>query len=125
MSRLTVPKSEGFAYWPCKAIIKFVKIDLARYNIICRSNTKRISLFVGFGKEALMTDKGIINESAQSSTEKSDKRTYTVPEIMELLQISKSKAYELCQQNLFRTIKIGRSVRVSKISFDEWLDKQI
>lgn len=72
-----------------------------------------------------MTDKGIINESAQSSTEKSDKRTYTVPEIMELLQISKSKAYELCQQNLFRTIKIGRSVRVSKISFDEWLDKQI
>ena len=54
-----------------------------------------------------------------------DKRTYTVLEVAGLLRISKSKAYELCNQDLFRIIRIGRSVRISKVSFDEWLDNQI
>jgi len=53
-----------------------------------------------------------------------EKRSYTVNEISSLLQISRSKAYELCKQNLFRIIKVGRSVRISKKSFDEWLDSQ-
>jgi excisionase family DNA binding protein len=59
--------------------------------------------------------------SAVSTTEK---RSYTVLEVASLLQISKSKAYELCREGLFKTIKVGRSVRVSKLSFDEWLDDQ-
>jgi len=52
------------------------------------------------------------------------KQVYTVLEIAEILQISKSKAYELCKQNLFRTVNIGRSVRISKESFDKWLNEQ-
>ena len=52
------------------------------------------------------------------------KRTYTVSEIAALLQISKSKAYELCKHDYFRTINIGRSVRISKASFDKWFDSK-
>ena len=63
--------------------------------------------------------------SATPSNLNEDKRTYTVLEIAHLLRISKSKAYDLCNQNLFRIIRIGRSVRVSKMSFDVWLDNQI
>jgi excisionase family DNA binding protein len=51
-----------------------------------------------------------------------EKRTYSVPEIAEILQISKSKAYALCKQSLFKSVKIGKYVRVSKTSFDAWLD---
>lgn len=54
----------------------------------------------------------------------SEKRTYSVQEIAEILQISRSMAYNLCKQQLFKTVKIGKYVRVSKPSFDEWLDKQ-
>jgi len=54
--------------------------------------------------------------------ESRDKRSYTVNEIAELLQISKTKAYDLCKQNLFRTINVGRAVRISKKSFDDWFD---
>ena len=50
------------------------------------------------------------------------KRTYSVPEIADILQISRSKAYDLCKENLFAVIKVGKSVRVSKKSFDSWLD---
>ncbi|MDR0286591.1 MAG: helix-turn-helix domain-containing protein [Clostridiales bacterium] len=64
------------------------------------------------------------NASTTSSNGKSDKRTYTVMEIAALLRISKTKAYELCTQELFRTIHIGRAVRISKSSFDKWLDNQ-
>ena len=73
----------------------------------------------------MSTDKTIINKSTTSNEGNFDKRTYTVLEIAELLRISKSKAYELCKQEIFRTIKIGRSVRISKTSFDDWLDNQI
>ena len=71
------------------------------------------------------TDNKIIQTSATQSDNHGDKRTYTVLEIASLLRISKSKAYELCSQDLFRIIRIGRSVRISKVSFDEWLDNQI
>jgi excisionase family DNA binding protein len=50
------------------------------------------------------------------------KKTYTVYEIAELLQISKSKAYELAKSGEFRIVQIGRSVRISKESFDRWLN---
>ena len=51
-----------------------------------------------------------------------NKRTYSVPEVAGMLQISRSKAYELCKENQFSVIKIGKSVRISKKSFDSWLD---
>lgn len=49
-------------------------------------------------------------------------RTYSVNEIAVILQISKSKAYALCKESLFKTVKIGKYVRISKASFDAWLD---
>ena len=52
----------------------------------------------------------------------SEKRTYSVQEIADILQISRSMANNLCKQSLFKTVKVGKYVRVSKPSFDEWLD---
>ena len=66
----------------------------------------------------------ILAESAVLTFDNHQKRAYTVDEISILLQISRSKAYDLCRQGLFKIIKIGRAVRVSKLSFDEWLDQQ-
>lgn len=54
----------------------------------------------------------------------SEKRTHSVQEIADILQISRSMAYNLCRQQLFKTVKIGKYVRVSKSSFDKWLDNQ-
>lgn len=54
----------------------------------------------------------------------SEKRTYSVQEIADILQISRSMAYNLCKQSFFKTVKIGKYVRISKVSFDEWLDSK-
>ena len=54
----------------------------------------------------------------------SEKRTYSVQEIAEILQISRSMAYNLCRQSLFKTVKVGKYIRVSKPSFDDWLDNK-
>ena len=54
----------------------------------------------------------------------SAKRTYTVEEIASILDIGKSSAYELVKRGQFRAVKIGASIRVSKKSFDDWLDSQ-
>jgi len=51
-----------------------------------------------------------------------EKRTYSVQEIADILQVSKSMGYELCKKSLFKTVKIGKYVRISKASFDNWLE---
>jgi excisionase family DNA binding protein len=52
------------------------------------------------------------------------KRVYSVDEIAEILDISKGSAYELIKEGQFRTVRIGSAIRVSKQSFDDWLDNQ-
>lgn len=53
-----------------------------------------------------------------------DKRVYTVDEIQDILGIGRTSAYSLVKQKLFRSVRIGGSIRISKKSFDEWLDSQ-
>ena len=54
-----------------------------------------------------------------------EKRTYTVDEIQDILEIGRTAAYKLVKQNLFRSVRIGGSIRISKKSFDAWLDSQL
>ena len=54
-----------------------------------------------------------------------DKRTYTVDEIQDILCISRTSAYNLVKKGVFHCVRIGGSIRISKKSFDEWLDQQI
>lgn len=54
-----------------------------------------------------------------------EKRCYTVKEIQVILGISRPTAYDLLQQNHFRWFRIGNKYRISKNSFDEWLDKMV
>ena len=51
-----------------------------------------------------------------------EKRAYSVDDIMEILDISRSSAYILIKKNLFRSVKIGNQLRITKVSFDKWLD---
>lgn len=55
----------------------------------------------------------------------SKKRVYTVQEIMDMLNISSTTAYELVRRNVFQSVKIGSHYRISKKSFDAWLSTQI
>lgn len=51
-----------------------------------------------------------------------NKKVYSVQEIQDILEISLPSAYQLVARGLFKSMKIGRTVRVSKKSFDAWLD---
>lgn len=53
-----------------------------------------------------------------------EKRTYTVEEIAKILGIGRTAAYSLVHSGVFKMVRIGSSIRVSKVSFDDWLDKQ-
>lgn len=54
----------------------------------------------------------------------SEQRTYTVENVADILSIGRSSAYNLVKEGHFKTVRIGTTIRVSKKSFDEWLDKQ-
>ncbi|WP_418753004.1 helix-turn-helix domain-containing protein [Faecalitalea cylindroides] len=54
-----------------------------------------------------------------------EKKTYTVQEIMKILGIGKNSAYQLVQENRFKSFRIGSSIRISKESFDRWLNEKI
>uniref|UniRef100_UPI00403F09FF helix-turn-helix domain-containing protein n=1 Tax=Candidatus Enterococcus willemsii TaxID=1857215 RepID=UPI00403F09FF len=53
-----------------------------------------------------------------------DKKTYTVDEIAMILKISNKAAYSLIKKKKFHSIRVGRLIRISKSSFDEWLNPQ-
>lgn len=54
-----------------------------------------------------------------------EKRTYTVDEIQDILGISRASAYNLVKKGLFHYVRIGCTIRISKKSFDQWLDNQL
>lgn len=62
-----------------------------------------------------------LNEATKSSTE-FEKRTYTVCEMQDILGIGKNAAYDLIKKGCFKVVRVGGSIRISKKSFDEWLD---
>ena len=51
-----------------------------------------------------------------------EKRVYTVEEIMDILNIGKNTAYALVNSGVFHFVKVGGHYRISKKSFDQWLD---
>lgn len=51
-----------------------------------------------------------------------EKRTYTVDEIQDILSISKPSAYNLVKSGLFRYVRIGGSIRISKkVLMNGWI----
>ena len=44
----------------------------------------------------------------------SEKRSYSVAEAAEILGVSK--------RSIYKTVRIGKKLRISRKSFDEWLD---
>ena len=51
-----------------------------------------------------------------------NERVYTVEEIAKVARISRTGAYELIKKEYFPVIRIGSLIRISKESFDAWLD---
>lgn len=51
------------------------------------------------------------------------KKTYTVNDIATILSIGRGSAYNLVKEGHFSIVRIGNAIRISKKSFDDWLDK--
>ena len=51
-------------------------------------------------------------------------KTYRVDDIAQILGVARSYAYNLIKEGHFKTVRIGTAIRISRKSFDEWLDKQ-
>lgn len=61
--------------------------------------------------------------STKTSNEKGtpQSRTYTVNDIAAILGIGRATAYKLANSGLFKTIRIGNMIRISRKSFEDWL----
>lgn len=65
----------------------------------------------------------VISDIQDTHTPIKEKKTYTVDEIATLLNISKKSAYMLVKTEQFNYVRVGRAIRVSKVSFDKWLNQ--
>lgn len=52
------------------------------------------------------------------------KASYKLKEIIAILGISPSTARNLIKENKFRSVRIGREVRIIKADFDAWLENE-
>ena len=53
-----------------------------------------------------------------------EQRTYKVEDIAIMLNIGRTSAYSLVKEGHFKIVRVGNAIRISKKSFDEWLDAQ-
>jgi len=60
---------------------------------------------------------------AASEAAYQEKRCYSVEEIMDILAIGRRGVYDLIKENKFRAVLVSRRYRISKKSFDHWLDE--
>lgn len=51
-------------------------------------------------------------------------RTYTVDDIAAILGIGRSSAYKLAKSGTFKIIRIGNMIRISRQSFEDWLEME-
>lgn len=51
-------------------------------------------------------------------------KTYRVEDIAKILDIGRSSAYNLIREGHFKIVRIGTAIRISRKSFDEWLESQ-
>ncbi|MBQ6420538.1 MAG: helix-turn-helix domain-containing protein [Clostridia bacterium] len=42
-----------------------------------------------------------------------------------ILSLGKNTAYHLANSGQFKTVRVGSAIRISKKSFDEWLDQNL
>lgn len=62
--------------------------------------------------------------TATSQADPSVAKTYQVEDIAKILDIGRSSAYNLVREGHFKTVRIGTAIRISRKSFDEWLESQ-
>lgn len=55
----------------------------------------------------------------------SQPKTYKVDEIAEILSIGRTAAYALVKEGHFKSVRIGSAIRVSRLSFDAWLNEHV
>ena len=51
-----------------------------------------------------------------------EKKIYTVEEIQNILEVNKTAAYDLVKSRAFHSVKVGNHFRISKKSFNKWLN---
>ena len=64
-----------------------------------------------------------MEDNLMSTNEKGmpQSRTYTVNDIAAILGIGRATAYKLANSGLFKMIRIGYRIRISRKSFEDWL----
>lgn len=72
----------------------------------------------------MMFEDRILELNADSKVA-SNKKSYSVKEVQQILGISRPTVYNLIKQNVFQSVKINSGFRIIKSSFDDWLDKRI
>ena len=75
--------------------------------------------FQGPFQNAVSTDGDNLMSTNEKGTPQS--RTYTVNDIATILGIGRASAYKLANSGLFKTIRIGNMIRISRKSFEDWL----
>jgi len=88
-----------------------------------RSKKPMLSDFAKEIREELAQEAETPQIPLKPKAETSESRCYTVPELQVILNISRGSVYELLQRKEFKWFQIGNGrYRISKKSFDQWLD---
>lgn len=79
----------------------------------------------GWGRGSSVTTASAWVPSLDRTPREPQRMTYTVAEVQQMLGIGETSAYKLCNSGAFKVLRIGNSIRISRPSFDKWLEAQL
>ena len=77
------------------------------------------------GKKKSTNSQQAANGGVTAPYRRGGKSTYSVSEIADMLGVSKPCAYDLVKSGQFAYVYVGCAIRVSKSSFDKWLNPDV
>jgi len=108
---LPVAYSEGSFY-----VLNYLLLAFYKANITYLQNQLKV---VNYSDLALYPSPN--SKAGGSEMQDTNFHLLTVEEMAEILRIGRSSAYELCRQNEFPVIRIGRSIRIPKKTLLDWV----
>ena len=112
--------------YPERKCAPLMKLCKSAWTSISRKKWMHHELaFLSIRRRTMFEEKiAALNRANEQSAVCYEKRTYTVDEIQDILGISRPTAYNLVKKGLFHSVRVGGHIRISKKSFDEWLDQK-
>ena len=113
----TITPDAGLTEGQLRVLEAKLKVALAQVQLLIVEKGVRLRLQVSLTNSDVAREEGKVER-----TPSANRTLLRVPEVAETLGVSTSRCYELLRSGQIPSIRLGKSIRVSRAALESWLE---